>query len=661
MDTSQKILSDIVVFNKYAKFIPELSRRETWEELCYRNMDMHVGKFPELRAEIARVYKDFVIPKKVLPSMRSLQFGGRPIELSNARLYNCAYLPLDNITAFNETMFLLLSGTGVGYSIQKHHVEKLPVVCGPNLNNTRRFLIADSIEGWADAIKILVKAYFKGASKPVFDYRDIRPKGTPLKTSGGKAPGPEPLKTCIENIQNILDTIVGNNITPLQAHDIMCYIADAVLSGGIRRSAMIALFSEDDQDMMTCKGQLKIDNWMFNKQGESYQGFVFYKGKRQNTVLSEWDYNALSQTGTLPWYFFEQQRGRANNSVVLHRQHTTKDQFDSIWKSVEESKAGEPGVYWTNDFEWGTNPCCEIALRPFSFCNLSEVNVSNVVDQDDLDNRVRAAAFLGTIQASYTSFHYLRAIWQETTEKDALIGVGMTGIGSGAILKLDLEQAVEVVKQENARVASIIGINTSARCTTVKPSGTASLVSGSSSGIHAWHNDYYIRRMRVGKIEPLYAYVKQNLPSLIEDDFFKPNIEAVISIPQKAPEGSILRTESALDLLERVKWFSDKWIKPGHRNGKNTHNISCTVSLKDHEWQTCGEWMWKNRHSYNGLAVLPYDSGTYIQAPFEDITKEQFESMLPLLNDIDLTQVLEVEDITDHKAEAACAGGACSI
>jgi len=661
MDLTQKILSDIVVFNKYAKFIPEINRRETWEELCYRNMDMHINKFPQLRAEIAKVFKNYVIPKRVLPSMRSLQFGGRPIELSNVRLYNCAYLPLDSVTAFSETMFLLLSGTGVGYSVQKEHVQSLPMVCGPNVDRSRRFLISDSIEGWADAIKILVKAYFYGNSSPVFDYRDIRPKGATLKTSGGKAPGPEPLKVCIEKIRKLLDTIVGRRLTPVEAHDIQCHIADAVLSGGIRRSAMISLFSADDEEMITCKGQLKISNWELSKSGESYRGFCFYRGSRQDVVLSEWDYNSLTKTGTLPWYFFEQQRGRANNSAVLLRQTTTKEDFLAIWKKVEDSQAGEPGIYWTNNYEWGTNPCCEIALRPFQFCNLCETNVSDVLDQEDLNDRVRAAAFLGTIQASYTDFHYLRPIWKETTEKDALIGVGMTGIGSGAILGLDLEEASEIVKRENARVAKMIGINQSARCTTIKPSGTTSLVVGSSSGIHAWHNDYYVRRMRVGKIEPLYAYIKEKVPALVEDCFFKPHIEAVLSIPQRAPKNSILRTESFLDLLERVKAFSKDWIKTGHRNGENTHNISCTVSLKADEWEACGEWMWNNRTYYNGLSVLPHDGGTYVQAPFEDITVEKFHSMVQYLSDIDLTQVIEVEDITDHKAEPACAGGLCSV
>ena len=942
-------------------------------------MDMHIAKFPTLRSEIGKVYHNFVIPKKVLPSMRSLQFGGRPIELSNIRLFNCAYLPIDSLEAFSETMFLLLSGTGVGYSVQNRHISKLPTVVGPNKNKTRRYLISDDIAGWADAVKMLFKAYFHGRSEPLFDYRDIRQKGARLITSGGKAPGPEPLKVCLERLTEVLDGAVGRQLHSIEAHDALCHIADAVLSGGIRRAAMIALFSPEDESMLTCKGQLKMDDWEFEKTDDkgfvSYRGFCIYQGKRHDTVLSEYDYKTLTETSRLPWYFFAQQRGRANNSAVLHREFTSMQDFMQIWKKVEESQAGEPGFYFTNDADWGTNPCfapstklltsngyealedlakkesitlvnslgeksegrvwksghkevvkigfeakanreplictpdhvfmlndgaecpaqdlqhkrimpfyqpysvsntdtffagfllgdgelangldptkkgtgvtfgvndgdvaaflnqamgrtytqesrriaekydlrtavigkrglhtntldrdfisglytangsvvaktrvalksidieqlqavqaylaifgihsnittnkahkvkfangeytckesydlnisrfdslikfaenfwfaqrykqeslhatilsrspavksvksagwsdvydftepkthwgvveglvahncCEIALRPFQCCNLTEVNVSDIESQEDLNARVKAAAFLGTLQASYTDFYYLRSIWKETAEKDALLGVGMTGIGSGRTANLDLTEAAEIVKEENARVAALIGINEAARTTCVKPSGTTSCVVGSSSGIHAWHNDFYIRRMRVGKNEALYQYMVSTVPDLVEDCKFKPSIEAVMSFPQKAPEGATYRTEPYLDLLERVKRFNKKWVFPGHRDGKNSHNVSCTISLKDDEWEGCGEWMWKNRNFYNGISVLPFSGGTYVQAPFEDITEDIFNEMILHLKDIDLTQVLEVEDITDHKAEAACAGGACEV
>ena len=617
MDISQRILSDITVYMKYAKYIPELQRRETWEDLVTRNMEMHIKKYPKLENEIKENYK-FVYDKKVLPSMRSMQFAGKPIEISPNRIYNCAFAPIDDYRVFAEIMFLLLGGTGVGYSVQKHHVEQLPEIRKPNPDKSRRFLIGDSIEGWADAISILVKAYFFGGSKPTFDFRDIRPKGARLITSGGKAPGPQPLKECLIKLEGILDSKQdGDKLSPIEVHDMVCHIADAVLAGGIRRAALISLFSANDEQMISCKSGA--------------------------------------------WWETNPQRGRANNSAVLMRHKITKTYFMELWKRIEASGAGEPGIYLSNDKDWGTNPCCEIALRPFQFCNLCEVNVSDVVDQNDLNERVKAAAFIGTLQAGYTDFHYLRPIWQRTTEKDALIGVSMTGIGSGAVLKLNMKDAAKVVKEENKKVADLIGINSTARATTVKPAGTTSLTLGTSSGIHAWHNDYYIRRVRVGKNESIYNHLLLNHPELVEDEYFRPHDTAVIGIPQKAPADAIFRTESPIQLLERVKKVHSEWIKPGHRTGNNTHNVSATVSIREHEWDAVGEWMWENKDFYNGLSVLPYDGGTYIQAPFEDCTKAKYDELMKTLTDVDLSKVVEMEDTTDLSGELACAGGACEI
>jgi ribonucleoside-triphosphate reductase len=621
MELSNQILSDITVYMKYSRFLPDSERRETWEELVTRNMEMHIKKYPSLEEEIREKY-ELVFGKKNLPSMRSLQFGGKPIEISPNRIYNCAYLPIDDWRAFGETMFLLLGGTGVGFSVQKHHIEKLPEINRPNPNRSRRFLVADSIEGWADAVKVLMKSYFSGGSTIEFDFRDIRPKGARLITSGGKAPGPQPLKECLIKIEGILAQKQNNDkLSTIEVHDIICHIADAVLAGGIRRAALISLFSADDNDMISAK------------------------------------------SGS--WWELHPQRGRANNSAVLVRNKITQEFFLDIWKKIEASGSGEPGIYFTNDKDWGTNPCCEIALRPNQFCNLTEVNVSDVQSQEDLNQRVTSAAFIGTLQAGYTDFHYLRPIWQRTTEKDALVGIGLTGIGSGQAQRFSLKEAAECARIENERVAALIGINKAARITTIKPAGTSSLTLGCSSGIHAWHNDYYIRRIRVGKNEPIYTYLYMNHPELVEDEYFRPHDTAVISIPQKAPVGSILRHESAFDLLERVKWFYNNWIKPGHRSGMNTHNISATVSIKKdeevNEWPAVGEWMWENRNCYNGLSVLPYDGGTYIQAPFEDCTKEKYDELMETLTQVDLSKIVEFEDSTDLKGELACAGGACEI
>jgi ribonucleoside-triphosphate reductase (thioredoxin) len=615
----KQILSDITVYTKYAKYLPEKERRETWDELVTRNMEMHTSKFPKMKESIEQVYKNFVFTKKVLPSMRSLQFGGKAIDLNNARIYNCAFLPIDSIHSFSETMFLLLGGTGVGYSVQNHQIEKLPEIRKPNYDRKKRYVVQDSIIGWADAVKTLFKSYTGGLTSHIeFDLSDIRPKGALLVTAGGKAPGPEPLRIALVKIEAILRTKEDRSkLTDIECHDIQCHIADAVLAGGIRRAAMISLFDLDSEAMLNCKA----GNW--------------------------WENNP--------------QRGRANNSVVLLRHKIDKKTFDKVWERIEASGSGEPGIYLTNDKDWGTNPCCEIALRPYQFCNLTEINMADIESQEDFNARASAASFIGTLQASYSDFHYLRDIWRKNTEKDALLGVSMTGIASKSNLNLNYEEAAQVVKETNNVISAALNINRAARTTAVKPAGTTSLVLGTSSGIHAWHNDYYIRRMRLGKNEAIYTYLAINHPELLEDEYFNPTSQSVISVPQKAPNGAITRHESTLDLLERVKLISKDWVKQGHNKGNNTHNVSCTVSVRDDEWKIIGEWMWVNKEYYNGLSVLPYHGGTYKQTPFEDCTKEQYEEMMSTLKDVDLSKVIEVQDNTNFSDSAACGGGNCEI
>ena len=617
MDLEKKILSDITVHMKYARYLDNDNRRENWDELVTRNMNMHLEKFPEMKEEIRKAYQ-FVFDKKVLPSMRSMQFGGKPIQVSPNRVFNCAFCPIDDPRVFGEIMFLLLGGTGVGFSVQKHHVDKLPEIRRPSTKRTRRYLVGDSIEGWADSVKALILSYFKGTSQLRFDFSDIRPKGARLVTSGGKAPGPQPLKECLLKIKGLLDHKEnGETLAPIEVHDMVCHIADAVLAGGIRRAALISLFSADDQDMLSAK----VGDW--------------------------WETNP--------------QRGRANNSVVIMRHRIDRDTFMDIWDRVKASGSGEPGFYFSNDKDWGTNPCCEIGLRPYQFCNLTEVNVSDVNNQEEYEARVTAAAFIGTLQASYTDFHYLRPVWQRNTEKDALVGVSMTGIASGGVLSLDMKAAAKAVKEENKRVAEMIGINPAARTTCVKPAGTTSLTLGTSSGIHAWHNSHYVRRIRVGKNEAIYNYLSKNHPDMVEDEYFRPHDTAVISVPQKAPEGAITRHETALQLLERVRQVSQEWIRSGHIKGQNSHNVSATITIKPDEWGAVGEWMWLNRKVYNGLSVLPHNGGTYKQAPFQDCTEEEYNALIPSLKNVDLSLVNEEEDNTDLQGEIACGSGGCEI
>ena len=633
MEIGLETLSNVVVFNKYAKYLPQQKRRETYNEIIVRYLQMMVDKYPDLANQIIH-YGEFLFSKKVLPSMRALQFAGPAIQKNEARIYNCCYLPIDDYRAFGEIMFLLLGGTGVGYSVQFKHIEKLPEVRKPV--KEQKFLVGDSIEGWADAVKHMIGSYLGYRNtKPRFDFSDIRHKGARLITAGGKAPGPDPLKKCLFELEQILERKEnGEKLSSIEVHDMVCHIADAVLAGGIRRAALISLFSADDEQMLTCK----FGNW--------------------------WELNP--------------QRGRANNSAVLVRHRVTKEFFLDLWRKIELSYAGEPGIYFTNNPDWGTNPCCEIALRPYQFCNLCEVNVSDVTSQDDLNSRVIAASFFGTLQAGFTDFHYLRPIWKKTTEKDALVGIGMTGIASMEVFKYDLTEAANMAELTNLEIAQTLGINRAARITCVKPSGTTSCVLGTASGIHAWHNDFYIRRMQMSKSEDLYKYLAANHPSLVKDHLLIPN-SAVVEIPIKAPEGSVLRTETAIDTLERVKNVSMKWIKPGHIHGDNTHNVSATISIDKNrmyndydltainrvseidEWEVVGEWMWKNKDFYNGLSVLPFDGGSYSQAPFEDITEAQYNNLVGQLTSIDLTQIIEDDDTTNLMDQAACAGGACEI
>ena len=642
MDLGLEALSKITIFSKYAKYIPELKRRETWDEIVDRYENMMVKKYPNLEQQI-KDSATFIRKKKVLPSMRALQFAGPAAEVNNSRIYNCCFLPIDSVHSFSETMFLLLGGTGVGYSVQKHHVDQLPTIIKHERYKNRNWLIEDSIMGWADAVKVLMKFYFEGGLKPKFDFRAIRHKGARLVTAGGKAPGPEPLKICLAHIDAIMERKEhGSKLTPLECHDILCHIANSVLAGGIRRSAMIALFSHDDEEMITCK----YGNW--------------------------WELN--------------EQRGRANNSAVLERGTVGEDEFKALWKRIEASGSGEPGIYWTNNKDWGTNPCCEIALRPYQFCNLCEVNVSDITCQEDLNDRVTAAAFFGTLQAGFTDFHYLRDVWKMTTFRDALLGIGMTGIASGEVLQYNLEVAAKIAVKTNQLISEAIGTNEAARVTCIKPSGTTSLVLGTASGIHAWHAPHYLRTMRFNKTEDLALYLEINHPELCEDDVLRPKDTVCVRIPVKAPEGSILRTETALDTLERVKKFSNEWINPGHVEGDNTHNVSATISINQdrkyisvdmsdgkgsrftqtddgflNEWDAVGMWMWDNREHYNGLSVLPAFDHTYQQAPFEDITEEQYNARINTLKAIDLTKVMEMDDTVDFGQVAACAGGACEI
>jgi ribonucleoside-diphosphate reductase alpha chain len=426
------------------------------------------------------------------------------------------------------------------------------------------------------------------------------------------------LRVCLDKILTLLETKeVGTKLLSTEVSDISCFIADAVLSGGIRRAALICLFDADDARMLHYKSGA--------------------------------------------WWELHPERGRVNVSAVCHRETTEWSQFKEILQACEDSNAGEPGIFWTSDFDLGSNPCCEISLRHKEFCNLTTINFSTCKTQREFKHRIWAAAFLGTLQAGFTDFHYLTTGWGDNCKEEALLGVSVTGIADNPLFKeFDFEICSRVAMETNAEVAEKIGINKAARVTAIKPEGTASLVLGTSSGIHGRHAPYYIRRWRLKRNEPIAVYLGQKVPQLVVDDETDPD-GVILELPQQSPEGSIMRDEHPLALLERAKHLFLNWVKPGHRSGANFHNVSCTVSVKPDEWAQVGEWMWENRENYAGISALPADGGSYRQAPFEACTKDQYDEMMEFVKAIDLSEIVEDDDATNLKGEAACVSGQCEL
>lgn len=615
-------ISDMIAYSKYARYRPEDSRRENKFECIQRSQDMHTERWPSLARLIEWAF-DFVREDKVLPSMRTLQFAGPAMRQNNARGYNCCALPIDDVRAFREIMFLLLGGTGVGYSVQRAHCAKLPVIRKPS-GDPIDHIVGDSIEGWGDAVHALITSYFAGNRPIRFCYDEVREKGVRLVTSGGRAPGPKPLREALEQVRLTLDrhTKDGERAAPWVVSDIVCHISDAVRAGGIRRSALIGLFSPDDHDMLSYK------------------------------VGEYWNENP--------------QRGRANVSAVMHRDNTTWDQFRSSWEIVEQNQTGEHGFYWTNDLDVLVNPCAEASVTK-QFCNLTSINATTVQGQHDFNQRCRAAAIIGTLQAAYTEFHYLRPEWQTNTERDALLGVSLTGVASGSLDDLSLPSGAAEVLDTNAEFTDMIGINPAARTTLVKPEGTSSLYlsdnAAVSSGLHDYHDDFYLRRIELQCHDPIYQYLSLYAPEMLEKSVYDKDVAYAV-FPMRAPEGASTRTNTtAIELMDRAKKYHTEWVKPGHLEGANTHSVSATITVKPHEWEETGEWMYRNRNHYAGLAVLPYDGGSYPQTPFESITEDEYRrrKAATAWSRLDLTEIIEEDDNTTHTEIVACAGGACSL
>lgn len=636
----KEAVSGYIHAGKYARYISELMRREVHEETVDRGMMMHLRRFehiPELRPLILRAYQ-MVREKKVLPSMRSMQFGGAAIEANHNRIYNCSASLVDRPRVFAEAMFLLLSGCGVGYSVQIDHVEKLPPIAFVNKKAVIHHTVQDTIEGWADALDRLIDAYIAGYHVE-FDYHLIRAAGTPLKTSGGRAPGHLKLKESLERVREVLDNAQGRQLRPIDCHRIMCHAADAVLSGGIRRSAMICLFSLEDSEMMNIKAER---NW-FSRE---------------------------------PWL------ANANNSVVLKRDEVKEKQFKRIFKSTRFY--GEPGFLFVDDYNHVTNPCAEIGLDPllvlpdgttktgWAMCNLCEINAAKLTSLADFKEAAWAATLIGTLQATYTNMPYLGEVTEQIVRRDALLGVGMTGMQDAPGIACDPEYQREVAQlcvAWNREYAKLVGINPAARVTCVKPSGTTTLALGScGSGIHPHHARRYIRRVTADELEVVFQAFKSINPHMCVQ---KPDGKWVIEFPVEAPDGATIKEDlSAEQFMDIVRSTQQNWVLPGTTRESAApglrHNVSNTITVREGEWDTVSDYLWQHRDSFTGVSLLPDDGDTiYPFAPFEAVKTEaqerRWNELVAGYVPVNYLEVFEAEDGTNLTGELACSGGACVI
>ena len=601
-------LQNYTFVGKYARWIPEKKRRETWKESVERVKGMMLESYPSVTEEIEWAY-DMMNRKRVLGSQRALQFGGSPVLKHNARIYNCIASYIDRPRFFQECMYLLLCGCGTGFSVQKHHVEKLPeLVQKYKANGTKKFTIPDTIEGWSDAVGVLVSSYLEQdelfpeyVGKTVsFDYSEIRPAGSYLSSSSGKAPGPEPLKKALSSIKKVLDKALKEaefsatkKLRPIDVYDVVMHAADAVISGGVRRSATICLFSADDEEM------------------------------------------ALAKTGN--WFHDNPQRGRSNNSALLVRGSTTSEQFSQLMNSVKEF--GEPGFVWSDSTELIVNPCVEIGLYPvdeetgetgWQACNLSTVNCAKIKTKEEFFESCRAASIVGTLQAGFSKMAYLGEVTERILRREALLGVSMTGIMERHDICLDPDiqkEGARVVKKTNKDLAKKIGINTAARTTCVKPEGTASCILGTSSGIHPHHAKRYIRRVQANKMEDIYQHFKKTNPRACEESVWSANdSDDVICFCIEVPAGSKLKNQiGAIGLLEYVKSTQQNWVMTGRNDSLCVkpflqHNVSNTINVKPEEWEDVEKFIYKNRKYFCGVSLLPLSGDKdYPQAPFTTV------------------------------------------
>jgi ribonucleoside-triphosphate reductase len=626
------VYSSFIHKSRYAKFLPDKNRREHWEETVGRYvsyMKNYIGK--EYRFESDDLFSELekaIINQDIMPSMRAMMASGKALDRDNTAGYNCAYLVVDDPKSFDEAMYILMCGTGVGFSVERQYVNKLPEIPDVIYDCDTIINVKDSKEGWTKALRMLIALLYSG-EKPKWDLSKLRPAGAPLKTFGGRSSGPQPLDDLFKFVVHIFKHAVGRKLTSLECHDIMCKVGEVVVVGGVRRSAMISLSNLSDDRMRN------------------------------------------SKSGA--WWEANGQRALSNNSAV----YTEKPEvglFMKEWLSLYESKSGERGIFSREaskkisdngrrnpDHEFGTNPCSEIILRPYQFCNLTEVVVRSNDTMETITRKIQLATILGTFQSTLTDFPYLRKIWQKNTEEERLLGVSMTGIYDCKMtnnykdktLGARLQELKQVAIDTNLLYSEKLGINQSTAITCVKPSGTVSQLVDSASGIHPRHDPFYIRRVRSDNKDPLTQFlINAGVPS--EPDVTKPGSTTVFSFPKKAPKGGLVRDNvTSLEHLELWLTYQRYWCE---------HKPSVTISVKEEDWPEVGAWVWKHFDELSGVSFLPHDGGTYRQAPYETISEEEYNALLDKVpTSIDWDRLVEGEDTTEGAQNLACTAGGCEI
>ena len=693
----KKEIADFVFISRYARYNEKLGRREAWEETCDRVFKMHEKKFFYLLnskdLEELKWAFEMVKQKRVVPSMRTLQFAGKAIEQNNLRTYNCSVRHIDSLRAFAEIFELLLAGTGVGFGVSKNFLSRLPdLIESTDLSGTvLTYVIDDTIEGWADSVEVLLMSYFKNTPfsgrRVIFDYSKIRKKGLPLKTSGGKAPGASGLRhthlKIISLLTHIVDDLKLKRLRSIDAYDTVMHVSDAVLSGGIRRSASICIFDKDDTDMMNSKTYFiadKIFRFSFDEETKKWYGKVKVAKKTYELELSEFEYKDLVDNKRISWFHIEPQRARSNNSVLLERSKVTKKEFEEIIQKTRQF--GEPGFIFANDPRTLLNPCCEISFIPVTedgscgvqMCNLSSINGARVTSLEEFKECGRAASILGTLQASYTQMDYLNPASKQLTEEEALLGVSITGImdNPAVLLNQDNQRVVaHVCIDTNKKWSKILGIKQAARITCVKPEGSSSLVLESASGIHPHHARRYFRRVQCNKIDPIYKFFKKFNPHMIEDSVWSTTkTDGVITFPIQISDKAIIKKDlTALRHLEYIKDTQANWVNTGttEANKKDVrHSVSCTVIVKEEEWGGVIDYLFENKDYFSAVSFVPATSDKiYKQSPMEEVVTEEDEKkwndLVSKFKHINWKELKEDDDQTNMMKEVACSGGACEI